>query len=341
MFDLLRNLGKSEAEKRQEALSAYLDNALSDRRRQEFERLLAVDADLRQELAAQQQIRRQMQALPQRAVPRSFTLDPAVYGAPRKEPLVQVYPVLRAATALTAFFFVVALALSLYTVNGASSDMVSMAPAAQEAAPMLEAPAAANSEAAMEMDSTLQSETAVTETLPPAEAADSGMMAAGSAPAEGEAAAEEMPAAASGPADTAMIAVTPTLSPLATQAPAAVPSPKEISPTVLPTATPSELPRPELEATAVPERAATAVPERAATAVPERAATAVSERAATAVPERAATLSPASELANNADATPDAAPTPAATIGWVWVAIMLAALLIILLVVTLAARRRL
>lgn len=317
MFDLLRHLGKSDAEKRQEAISAYLDNALSDRRRQEFERLLAVDADLRQELAAQQQIRRQMQALPQRAVPRSFTLDPAVYGAPRKEPLVQAYPVLRAATALTAFFFVVALALSLFTVNGASSDMVSMAPAAQEAAPMLEAPAAANGEAAMEMDTALQSETAVAEALPPAETADSGMMAAGSAPAEAEAVTEEMPAAAPGPADAAMIAVTPTLAPEATQAPAAAPSTKEISPTVLPTATPSELPRPKLEATAV------------------------AERSATAVVEQSATLSPAAELANTADTTREAAPTPAAANGWVWVVVILAALLVILLVVTLAARRRL
>lgn len=325
MFDLLRHLGKSDAEKRQEAISAYLDNALSDRRRQEFERLLAVDADLRQELAAQQQIRRQMQALPQRAVPRSFTLDPAVYGAPRKEPLVQAYPVLRAATALTAFFFVVALALSLYTVNGASSDMVSMAPAAQEAAPMLEAPAAANGEAAMEMETALQSETAVAETLPPAEAADSGMMAVEAAPVESETVVEEMPAAASGLSDTTTITVTPTLAPLATQAPAAVPSTKEISPTVLPTATPSELPRPELEATAVTERAATAV----------------TEGAATAVAERAATLSPAAELANTADTTREAAPTPAAANGWVWVVVMLAALLVILLVVTLAARRRL
>ena len=315
MFDLLRNLGKSDAEKRQEALSAYLDNVLSDRRRQEFERLLAADADLRQELEAQVQIRRQMQALPQRAVPRSFTLDPAVYGAPRREPLVQAYPVLRAATALTAFFFVVAMVLSLYTVNGASLDMVSMAPAAQEAAPMLEAPAAANGETAVEMDAALQSETAVTETLPSAEAADSGMMAAGSAPAESEAVAEEMPAAAPGPADAAMIAETPTLVPLATSAPADAPSTKEISPTALPTATPSELPRPELEATAVAERSATAA--------------------------TTATLSPATELANTAYTTPEAGPTPAAASGWVWVAVILAALLVILLVVTLAARRRL
>lgn len=304
MFDLLRNLGKSDAEKRQEALSAYLDNALSDRHRQEFERLLAADADLRRELEVQQQIRRQMQALPQRAVPRSFTLDPAVYSAPRREPLVQAYPVLRAATALTAFFFVVALALSLYTVNGASLDMVSMAPAVQEAA---------DGEAALEMDTTGQSETAVAETLPPAASTDSGMMAVEAAPVESETIVEEMPAAASGSSDTTMITVTPTLAPLATQAPVAMPSTKEI----LPTATPSELPRPELEATAV------------------------SERAATAVSERAASLSSATELANTADTTPESAPTPTAASGWVWVAVILAALLVVLLAVTLAARRRL
>ena len=52
--------------------------------------------------------------MPQRRVPRNFTLDPSVYGAPAKEPLFQFYPVLQGATVLTAFFFIVAVALEIF-----------------------------------------------------------------------------------------------------------------------------------------------------------------------------------------------------------------------------------
>ncbi|MCZ7669785.1 MAG: hypothetical protein M5U34_22710 [Chloroflexi bacterium] len=72
---------------------------------------------------------------------------PASYGKPQKEPLVQAYPFLRAATVLTAFFFVIALGLSVFTTNQGMdaqnvADMTSMAQSAREAAPVMEAPAA-------------------------------------------------------------------------------------------------------------------------------------------------------------------------------------------------------
>ena len=251
MFDFVRNLSKSAAEKRQEALSAYLDEALSARQRQAFEQQLAGDADLRRELEIQRLIRQQMRALPQRSVPRSFTLDPAVYGAPRKEPLVQAYPVLRAATALTAVFFIVALTFSLINL-GSFGGSTAMAPLAADtalqeseiaAAPEMPAPEAA-------------ADTAVAESA-------SGAMPAAEAPVETtrivteeaaeEATAAEMPAGEAG---------------LALAAPTGTPAP---------TTTPSELPRPEATVLADSARAATLAPyeaESANVAVPQ--ATAVS-----------------------------------------------------------------
>ena len=155
MFDFLRQFRQTAEEKRQEALSAYLDDALPPRQREAFERLLDEDAELRRELTAQRRIRQQMLRLPQRAVPRSFTLDPALYGPPRKERLAQAYPVLRAATALTAVFLLIILAANLWTGPGlGSADMVSMAEPMPAAAPLFEA---------AEMEQEMVAETAVVE----------------------------------------------------------------------------------------------------------------------------------------------------------------------------------
>ena len=141
MFDFLRNLTKSEEEKRQEVFSAYLDETLSASQRREFEALLAEDADLRAEMELAQQLRQQMAEMPRRSLPRSFTLDASQYRAPRKEPLVQAYPLLRVATAMTAVFFVLALGLSLFTMQG-GGDVASVAQTAMEPAPAFEAPLA-------------------------------------------------------------------------------------------------------------------------------------------------------------------------------------------------------
>lgn len=302
MFDFVRNLSKSEAEKRQEALSAYLDEALSAGRRQAFERQLADDANLQQELETQRLIRQQMRALPRRSVPRSFTLDPAVYGAPHKEPLVQAYPVLRAATALTAFFFVMALAFSLVN-KGAFSQSAAMAPMAAEA-PMEESEIAAAPQ--MAADEVVTEEVAADTAVE--ESAASGAMPAAEAPVEmtrvvTEEAAEEAPT--DGAAGLAQAVPTP--APLATQG----------LPGMLPTATPSELPRPE--------------------------ATQLADAAARA----AATESYAAETANavplqaTAVAEPAPAPVPGPVSLWLWLPVVLGGLLLILLFVTFAARRRL
>jgi hypothetical protein len=143
MFDFLRNITKSAEEKQQEALSAYLSDALSPKERQQFEAQLAQDPGLQAELEQMRALRQAMRQMPPRRVPRNFTLDPAVYGRPARQPLIQAYPILRGATALTAVFLIFALAAGLFTGlgSGAQSMAVEMAPAAEvalEAAPQEE-----------------------------------------------------------------------------------------------------------------------------------------------------------------------------------------------------------
>jgi hypothetical protein len=111
MFDFWRNLTKSKAEKERELLHAYVDNALSPVERTAFEARLAQDANLQAEVEALQQVKQMLAAVPRRRVPRNFTLDPARYGRPAPQPLLQAQPVLRLATVLTAVIFIVVLAL--------------------------------------------------------------------------------------------------------------------------------------------------------------------------------------------------------------------------------------
>ena len=88
---------KTAAERRHEALSAYLDGALSARERARLENELKRDAALRaelDELSRTVQLTRSLPALP---VPRSFVLDPAVFGRARQHRF-HLYPALRAAT---------------------------------------------------------------------------------------------------------------------------------------------------------------------------------------------------------------------------------------------------
>ena len=69
-------------EKRQEALTAYLDGALTPAERKRFERLLASDRALRASLEEQRLIKASLRRLPRMRAPRNFTLDPARYGRP-------------------------------------------------------------------------------------------------------------------------------------------------------------------------------------------------------------------------------------------------------------------
>lgn len=118
MFDFLRDLGKSAAEKRQEQMNAYLDGELPPESVRRFEAELKQDPALRAEVAELRQIKRSVQQLPQVRAPRNYTLDLAVYGRPAPQSGTQWLPVLRVATALTAFFFILVVALDLLSPTG-------------------------------------------------------------------------------------------------------------------------------------------------------------------------------------------------------------------------------
>lgn len=113
MFDFLRDRPNAE-DRVQETLDAYLDNSLTPADRAQFEARLAADARLRAEVDQLRALRLQLRAMPRRRVPRSFALNPELYGRPKAQPLMQLYPVLRGATAVSAFLLVFVLALGLF-----------------------------------------------------------------------------------------------------------------------------------------------------------------------------------------------------------------------------------
>jgi hypothetical protein len=138
MFDYLRDLTRSADEKQQEALSAYLDGSLTPAESRRLQEALAADEALQEQLAELRAWREQLRALPRRGVQRNFTLDPALYKPPKREPLVQAYPALRTATALAAIMFVIALAALLGGVS-TSTEEAAMPVAMQAAQPAEEA----------------------------------------------------------------------------------------------------------------------------------------------------------------------------------------------------------
>ena len=112
MFDFMRDRG--DGGRQQEAIDAYLDNALTPAERARFEAQMTADPRLRTEVEQLRALRWQMRAMPRRRVPRSFALDPAAYARPKAQPLLQLYPVLRGATALSAFLLIFVLALGAF-----------------------------------------------------------------------------------------------------------------------------------------------------------------------------------------------------------------------------------
>jgi hypothetical protein len=171
MFEFLQDLRKSEVEKRQEALTAYLDGVLTPAERKRFERLLASDEALRASLAEQRLIKASLRRLPRMRAPRNFTLDPARYGRPAPSASERLYPIIRVATAVVAIMFVLLVVIDLSPLGGLqggaqplaetiqSEAEVAAAPAAAEA-PAIEAPAqpAAADEAAIEVTRIVEEE---------------------------------------------------------------------------------------------------------------------------------------------------------------------------------------
>ncbi len=239
MLDFWRNWIKSAEEKRLEALNAYLDGSLTPRQQEAFEAELAQDEALRVELDQLRLVRENLRQLPRRRSPRNFTLDPAMYGRPQREPLVRAYPVLRMATVLTAFFFVLAIALQTFTPGGllapeaqvaevtrvvSTSDEVAMEPAAEaptaaEAAPMMEGEVIVVTRVVSEAvsETVIQTEIAVEEMAEePVEAPVEEMA---------EEAAADMAGPSSGPVGTAVPVTRTAPLPTATLSPSPTPSP--------------------------------------------------------------------------------------------------------------------
>ncbi len=280
MFDYLRNLTKSAEEKQQEALNAYLDDSLSPQARQQFEHLLAQDPALQLEVEQRRALKVQMRQMPRRRVPRNFTLDPAVYGRPQRQPLFQLYPAMRTAAVLTAFFFILAVAADLFMVDQGDMTFSNAAPdvamvEAVEVTRVVTETVVEEGET-VEVTRVVSEEVVVEEMAAPAavemaeepmaeEAAPAEEMLAAEAPEAEEPAAEEpQPAAdtaneslpestkATGEADAGAAANED-----AARATTAVPTPSPVPTSVI--ATKSTVPRPATE-TVVPDRAATAVP---------------------------------------------------------------------------------
>jgi len=127
MFDFLKNLRKSEAEKSQEAITAYLDDALTAGDRQRLEQQMAADPALRADLEQQRLIKLNISRLPQARAPRNFTLDPALYGRPVRQSNARLYPAMRVATVLVGVFFIIAVGAEILTFDGRTLETSSMA----------------------------------------------------------------------------------------------------------------------------------------------------------------------------------------------------------------------
>lgn len=127
MRNIIRHLTKSKAEKQAELISAYVDRALPARAQQQFEQALARDAELQAAVRQQQAIQTALRQLPRQRAPRSFALDPALYGRAPMAPAWQPFPILRAATALAMLLLVAVLAFDLGVVRPGSLGQPEMA----------------------------------------------------------------------------------------------------------------------------------------------------------------------------------------------------------------------
>jgi len=126
MLDFLRNLTKSDQEKRQEFISAYLDDSLSLKDKQHFEKLLENDEALRADLEQQRIVKEALTNLPRIRAPRNFVLDPSLYGRPSLQRGLQLYPALRVATVLAMFVFIALISVDvLVPESSAVSDIAS------------------------------------------------------------------------------------------------------------------------------------------------------------------------------------------------------------------------
>jgi len=116
MFPLMRSWRKRAAEKDDELLSAYLDGMLSAEEQAALEARLDAEPALRQRLEAMRQTVALLRQLPSVPAPRNFLLTPAmVQPRPQPRPLPRTYPLLRWATVVAAFLWLLVVGVDLGT----------------------------------------------------------------------------------------------------------------------------------------------------------------------------------------------------------------------------------
>jgi anti-sigma factor RsiW len=158
MFEFLRNLTKTDQEKRQDFLTAYLDDGLSPRDRRRFEQWLESDDALRADLEQQRIIKEAVSQLPRHRAPRSFTLDPSLYGRPSSQSGLQLYPAMRIATVLALFVFITLISIDVFVSESGFSASISGADElAMVAEKVLEEPMAAEQDIAESEDQSQRS----------------------------------------------------------------------------------------------------------------------------------------------------------------------------------------
>lgn len=342
MFDFLRDLRKSDEEKRQEALSAYLDGALTPAEMQRFERLVAADEALRAELEEQRLIKASLSRLPRVRAPRNFTLDPALYGRPVESTADRLYPVMRVATAVVAILFALVLVIDLTPIGAGVQESSSIAEELQLAAESVEAPAGADEAPLLQpqAEGVSVGEVVVEVTRLVEAEEEAAVEMAAEEPAEEEAAAEE---AAMAESDAGQAA--DEIAQEAPEEPAPPPGPEEASggggpPDETPMAMlapPTEEGLTSTEETELAQDRAAGEPTTlpAATASPT-APTEVADLALTAEAAALPTLTPAQQAVDEASAIGQETGLPIIQI----LAISLGALLILLLAATLLLRQQ-
>jgi len=115
-----------------ETLSAFLDEQLTTKERAQLVARLEANPDLSEALENLRRTRAMLRRVPRLRAPRNFTLTSEMAGArPGTRSLPEIYPVLRLASVLATFFFLVIFVGSLIGRN-VTPQSVSMAPAQQQ-----------------------------------------------------------------------------------------------------------------------------------------------------------------------------------------------------------------
>jgi hypothetical protein len=110
-----------------ELLSAYLDGQLSPSDSLQLESRLGSEPQLQAAMDELRTARGLLRQLPQRRVPRNFTVTPKMTGL--KAPIPRVYPSLRLATVLAALLFMITFAVNGFAPLAASRLAAAPAPA--------------------------------------------------------------------------------------------------------------------------------------------------------------------------------------------------------------------